>query len=151
MKMNEKTYIIVDEKYHIIKVGRSRNPQESLKAIQISNSTELAILCVFEEDIEREIKELLKKYKIRGEWYYPNPKILLEIQEKYLPNNQELALFLNSLFGEIKMSDQPICLCWIEDEESRCQFKRHKDSLITCESYEIWRACVRKEEIDFGD
>jgi len=151
MKMNEKTYIIVDEKYHIIKVGRSRNPQESFKTIQISNSTELAILCVFEEDIEREFKELLQNYKIRGEWYYPNPKTLLKIQEKYLPNNQELALFLNSLFGEIKMSDQPICLCWIEDEESRCQFKRHKGSLITCESYEIWRACVRKEEIDFGD
>ncbi|KKL61257.1 hypothetical protein LCGC14_2197110 [marine sediment metagenome] len=151
MNMNEKTHIITDKKYHIIKVGRSKNPYKHWKTIQISNSTELDMVCVFEEDIEKEIKELLKKYKVRGEWYYPNPKTMLEIQEKYLPNSQELASFINILFGEIKMSDQPICLCWIDDEESRCQFKRHKGSLITCKSYEIWKACVRKEEIDFGD
>jgi len=149
--MIEKTYIITDKKYNIIKVGTSKNPYKDLKTIQKSNRTELKMVCVFEGDFENEIKEILKNYKIRGEWYYPNPKTLLKIQEKYLPNNQELALFLNSLFGEIKMSDQPICLCWIEDEESRCQFKRPKGSLVTCESYEIWRACVRKEEIDFGD
>jgi len=149
--MNEKTYIIVDKKYHIIKVGRSKDPHESLKAIQISNSTELEIICVFEEDIEREIKELLKKYNVRGEWYYPNPKTLLEIRDKYFPNNQELDSFIDILFGELKMSDQPTCFCWVDDEESGCQFKRQEGSLITCDSYEIWRACVRKEEIDFGD
>jgi hypothetical protein len=151
MNMDEKTYIITDKKYNIIKVGRSKNPYKLLKTIQINNSTELEMVCVFEEDIEKEIKELLKKYKIRGKWYYPNSKTLLEIQEKYLPNNQELASFIYSLFGEIKMSDQPICLCRLDDEERRCQFKGHKGSLITCESYEIWKACVRKEEIDFGD
>ena len=149
--MNESTYIVADKKYHIIKVGRSKNPFKLLKTIQISDSRELEMISVFEEDIEKEIKKMLKKYIIRGEWYYPNPKTLLEIQEKYLPNNQELASFIHTLFDEIKMSDQPICLCWVDDEESRCQFKRHKGSLITCESYEIWRACVRKEDIDFGD
>ena len=142
--MNEKTYIITDKKYHIIKVGRSKNPQDL-------NITEFETVCVFEEDIEAEIKELLKNYKIRGEWYFPDPKTLLEIQEKYLPNNQELTTFIYTLFGEITMSDQPICLCWIDDEEGRCQYIRRKGSLITCESYEIWKACVRKEEIDFGD
>ena len=149
--MSEKTYIIADKKYNIIKVGRSKNPYKRLKTIQISNSAELEMVCVFEEDIEKEIKELLKNYKILGEWFYPDPETLLEIQEKYLPNNQDLASFIYNLFGEIKMSDQPICLCWVDDEESRCQYKRHKSSLITCESYEIWKACVRKEEIDFGD
>ena len=151
MNMNEKSYIIADKKYHIIKVGRSKNPYKRLKTIQINNRTELEMVCVFEEDIEKEIKELLKIYKIRGEWYYPNPKTLLKIQEKYLPNNQEIASFIDVIFGEIKISDQTICLCWLDDEESRCQFKRQKSSLITCESYEIWRACVRKEELDFGD
>ncbi len=151
MNLNEKTYIITDKKYHIIKVGRSKNPYKRLKTIQIINSTELEMVCVFEEDIEKEIKELLKNYKILGEWFYPDPETLLEIQEKYLPNNQELASFIYVIFGEIKMSDQPICLCWLDDEVSRCQYKRKKSSLITCESYEIWKACVRKEEIDFGD
>jgi len=149
--MNEKTYIISDKKYNIVKVGTSKNPYKCLKRIQKSNSTELEMVCVFEENIEKEIKELLKKYKIRGEWYYPNPKTLLEIQEKFLPNNQELASLIHNLFGEIEMSDQLICLCWVNDEESRCQYKRHKSSLTTCESYEIWKACVRKEEIHFGD
>ncbi len=151
MNMNENTYIITNKIYKIIKVGSSKDPYKRLKTIQKSNRTELEMVCVFEEDIEKELKELLKEYKIRGEWYYPDPETLLEIQEKYLPNNQELASFIYNLFGEIKMSDQPICLCWVDDEESRCQFKRHKGSLITCESYEIWKACVRKEEIDFGD
>jgi len=150
MNMNEKTYIITDKKYNIIRVGTSKNPYSHLKTIQKSNSQELEMVYVFEKYIEEEIKELLKKYKVRGEWYYPNPKTLLEIQAIYLPNNQELASFVHNLFGEIKMSDQPICLCWIDDEESRCQYKRHKSSLTTCESYEIWKACVRKEEIDFG-
>ena len=147
--MIEKTYIITDKKYNIIRVGTSKNPFKHLKTIQKSNKTELEVVCVFGEDIEKEIKELLKNYRIRGEWYYPNPKALLDIQEKYLPNNQELATFIYNLFGELKMSDQPICLCWVDDEKSRCQFKRHKGSLTTCESYEIWKACVRKEEIDF--
>jgi len=151
MNMNEKTYIITNKIYKIIKVGSSKDPYKRLKTIQKSNRTELEMVCVFEEDIEKEIKELLKNYKILGEWFYPDPETLLEIQEKYLPNNQELASFIYNLFGEIKMSDQPICLCWVDDEESRCQYKRQKSSLITCESYEIWKACVRKEEIDFGD
>ena len=151
MNMNEKTYIITDKKYKIIKVGTSKNPYKHLKAIQISNSQELEMVCVFEENIEKEIKELLKDHKIRGEWYYPNPETLIKIQEKYLPNDQELASFIYNLFGDIKMSDQPVSFCWIGDEESNCQFKRHKYSLITCESYDIWKACVRKEEIDFGD
>ncbi len=149
--MNEKTYIITDKKYNIIKVGRSKNPYEYLKAIQKSNSAELEMVCVFEGDVEEEIKELLKDHKIRGEWYYPNPKTMLEIQERYLPNNQDLVSFIHNLFGEIKISDPPICLCWLGDDETRCQYKRHKDPLITCESYDIWKACVRKEEIDFGD
>ncbi len=149
--MNEKTYIIADKKYHIIKIGRSKNPDKRLKTIQINGSTELEIICVFEKDIEREIKELLKKYKVRGEWYFPNPKTLLEIQENYLPNNQEIASLIDNLFGKIELSDQPICFCWVDDKESRCQFKQHKGSIITCESYEIWRSCVRKEEINFGD
>jgi len=151
MNLNDKTYIITDKKYNIIKVGISKNPYKHLKTIQKSNSRDLEMVCVFEEDIEKEIKELLKKYRIRGEWYYPDPKTMLEIQEKYLPNSQNLTSFLYNLFGEIKMSDQHICLCWVDDEESRCQYKRHKDSFITCESYEIWKACVRKEEIDFGN
>ncbi len=149
--MNENTYIITNKIYKIIKVGSSKNPYKRLKAIQIRNSIELEMVCVFEEDIEKEIKELLKKYKILGEWYYPDPETLLEIQEKYLPNNQDLASFIYNLFGEIIISDQPICLCWVNDEESRCQYKRHKGSLMTCESYEIWKACLRKEEKDFGD
>ena len=147
MNMNEKTYFITDKKYNIIRVGASKNPYSDLKAIQKSHSQELEIVCIFEGDVEKEIKELLKKYKVRGEWYYPYPKTLLEIQEKYLLKNQELASFINSLFGEIKMSKHPICLCWIDDEESKCQFKRHKGSLTTCESYEIWKACVRKEDV----
>jgi hypothetical protein len=146
MNMNEKTYIIANKKYHIIKVGRSKKLYKVLKK---KNSTKWEIVCGFEKDIEKEINELLKKYKILGEWYYPNPKTMREIQEKYLPNNQEIASFIYNLFGEIKMSDQPMYLCWV-DEESKCQFKRDKDSLMTCESYEIWKACVRKEEIDFG-
>ncbi|NVM44828.1 MAG: GIY-YIG nuclease family protein [Candidatus Lokiarchaeota archaeon] len=151
--MNEKMFIVTDMKYHIIKVGRSKNPYKNLKTIQKNDSNVLEIVCVFKEDIEKDIKELLKEYKIRGDWYYPNPKILLKIQEKYLPNNRVLATFINDLFGELKIDNQPICLCWVDDDESRCQFKRHKTSLITCESYEIWKACVRKEEkeIDFGD
>jgi len=149
--MNEETYIIADKKYKIIKVGRSKNPYRYLKTLQINNGKELEIVCVFEEESEKEIKELLKNDNILGEWYYPNPKTLLDIQEKYLPNNQELASFINNLFGEIEVSDPPICLCWVEDEESRCQFKRHKGSLMTCESYEIWKACVKKEELYFGD
>ena len=149
--MNEKTYIITNKIYKIIKVGSSKDPYKRLKTIQTSNSTELEMVCVFEKDIEKEIKELLKQYNILGEWYYPDPATLLEIQEKYLPNNQDLASFINNLFGEIKMGDQPICLCWVDDEASRCQNKRLKGSLITCVSYEIWKACLRKEEKDFGD
>jgi hypothetical protein len=151
MNIIEKTLIITNKKYHIINVGSSKNPYKRLKTFQISNSTELEMVCVFEEDIEKEIKELLRKYKIRGEWYYPNQKTLLEIQEKYLPNDQKLASYISNLFGELKMGDQPICLCWVDDEESKCQYKRSKSSRVTCESYEIWRACVRKEEINFED
>ena len=39
MNMNEKTYIITDKKYNIIRVGTSKNPYSHLKTIQKSNGT----------------------------------------------------------------------------------------------------------------
>ena len=108
----------------------------------------MELVCVFEGDIRKEIKELLKKYKILGDWYYPEPKTLLEIQEKFLPNNQELASFIYTTYGEIQDSDQPSCFCWIDDG-SKCPNQIQMEILTMCKSYEIWRACVRKEENDF--
>jgi len=48
MNMNEKTYIITDKKYNIIKVGRSKNPYKRLKTIQISDSIELEMNLSYE-------------------------------------------------------------------------------------------------------
>ena len=149
--MSEKSYIITDKKYNIIKIERSKNPYKDLKTFQIDTNLELEMVCVFEGDIKQELKKLLKNYKVRGEWYYPDPKTLLKIQEKYLQKRQELATFIHKLFGDIIINDQPFCFCWIDDEDSECQFQLQKGSVTSCESYEIWRACVRKEEKNFGD
>jgi hypothetical protein len=41
MNLNEKAYIITDKNYKIIKVGRTKNPYNHLKTIQISNNSEV--------------------------------------------------------------------------------------------------------------
>ena len=48
------------------------------------------------------------------------------------------------------MSERQICLCWL-DEGDECSHQKHKGSLTTCESYEIWRKCLDKEDINFED
>jgi len=40
------------------------------------------------------------------------------------------------------------CLCWLS--ECNCQFQRHKGPLTFCESYEIWKLCTNKEDINDG-
>jgi len=52
--------------------------------------------------------------------------------------------------GIIGYNQKPkkVCLCWLS--ECFCQFQRHKGPFTICESQEIFRKCLNKEDINDG-
>jgi len=41
-----------------------------------------------------------------------------------------------------------ICLCWLS--ECDCQFQRHRGPLTICESHEIYKKCLKNEDLNDG-
>jgi hypothetical protein len=68
-RVSMKTYFIFNATAETVKIGRSTDPQRRLKDLQCASSSELAMLGVFEEDIEKRLHEELKDYRVSGEWF----------------------------------------------------------------------------------
>jgi len=51
--------------------------------------------------------------------------------------------------GDLKMDEKKtICLCWLS--ECDCQFQRHRGSLTICENHEIYKKCLKNEDLNDG-
>ena len=60
-----------------IKVGYAANPKARLNGMQTANSYELVLLGMMEGSVKDEwnLHSMLDKHRVRGEWYYPCPKL----------------------------------------------------------------------------
>ena len=73
MSVNKKDslYIIQSSNKGMIKIGRSTDPDVRLKQLQTGNPSKLKLIHVFEEIGYKEkiYHELLKEFRIKGEWF----------------------------------------------------------------------------------
>ena len=71
-----KTYILKDKTNNTYKIGKSINPLKREKTLQ-SEKPNLKLIKIFENNIEKELHELYKHCRLRGEWFKLN-KVQLE-------------------------------------------------------------------------
>lgn len=78
-------YVILDEDANHIKIGRSKNVKARLNQLQIANSHKLKLLYSIPKKgyMERELHEGFKKFKVKGEWF-ENDKRILNFIEAFL-------------------------------------------------------------------
>lgn len=79
---NSKTYIIKDNSNNTYKIGKSKNPLKREKTLQ-SEKPNLKLIKIFENNIEKELHELYKDCRLRGEWFKLNNVQLEYICKKY--------------------------------------------------------------------
>jgi hypothetical protein len=73
-----KTYIMKDELNSLYKIGKSKNPRLREKTLQ-SEKPSIKMIKVINDDIEKELHNKYKDFRIRGEWFNLN-----KIQIKYI-------------------------------------------------------------------
>lgn len=75
---NYKVYFISTDNFEFIKVGISNNPYKRLKGLQQNIPNKLILLMTFNGKNYEEtlLHHFLKKYKVRGEWFELNNKII---------------------------------------------------------------------------
>ena len=76
-----KTYIIKDDLNNTYKIGRSIDPLKREKTLQ-SEKPNLKLIKIFENNIEKELHDLYKHCRLRGEWFKLN-----KVQLKYICKN----------------------------------------------------------------
>lgn len=63
-----KTYIMIDKRTLMYKIGRAKSPSYREATLQSENPL-IELIAICEEDIERQLHKLFKDYRIRGEWF----------------------------------------------------------------------------------
>ena len=84
-----KTYIIKDYNTGFYKIGKSRNPKIREKTLQSENPN-IAIVKVFNEDIEKILHDSYKENRLRGEWFNLNNIQIKYICTKYEKTNTQI-------------------------------------------------------------
>ena len=70
------TYFIQSVDGGPIKIGSSINPNERLKRLQTSHHSELRIIGIIKKNIERELHQRFNVYRLSGEWFNPEEKLI---------------------------------------------------------------------------
>jgi len=80
--INYKTYILKDETNNFYKIGKSVNPIIREKTLQSEKPT-IKMIKVFNKDIEKELHNKYKEFRVRGEWFDLNKIQINYICTKY--------------------------------------------------------------------
>lgn len=78
-------YFIQDKATKRIKIGRTRNVSQRFDSLQNSSASKLTLLYDFyikDESDEKKIHDYFVKYRLHGEWFKPDKKLLDFIKEE---------------------------------------------------------------------
>ena len=64
-----KTYLIRAEGTHLVKIGKSRDPNKRLKTLQTGSPHRLVIERVWDSDVEAELHAMWSHRRTQGEWF----------------------------------------------------------------------------------
>ena len=80
--ISQKTYIMIDKKNKLVKIGKSKTPRFREKTLQSEKPT-IELLCICEKLVESEIHNEYDLYRVRGEWFRLNNIQLQNIISNY--------------------------------------------------------------------
>ncbi len=71
IKGSDFLYFIQSNKTGLIKIGRAKNPHKRIRELQTGNGEELRLIAYFKGWAwrERDLHELLKDFRLHGEWF----------------------------------------------------------------------------------
>ena len=81
-KSISKTYLMIDTKNGLIKIGKSKNPKYRERTLQ-SEKPSINLLTTCNYDCEKELHKKYKNKRVRGEWFDLNHKEIQSIIDKY--------------------------------------------------------------------
>lgn len=81
-KSKKLTYIMHDSATGLFKIGRSSNPSVREKTLQSEKPT-IDLVSVFDMDIEAQLHEEYKDYRVRGEWFCLTWDMVLDAIKMY--------------------------------------------------------------------
>lgn len=79
-----KTYFIKNKETGLLKIGRSYDPEARAKSLQCGAGSELDIILVLDEDVERELHLMFSDDRAFNEWFYHSAAIESYIKAKRL-------------------------------------------------------------------
>lgn len=81
-KAEKKTYFIKNKETGLLKIGRSYDPEARAKSLQCGAGSELDIILVLDEDVERELHLRFSDDRAFNEWFYHSEAIESYIKTK---------------------------------------------------------------------
>lgn len=83
IRIESKIYFIRNGIDGPIKIGRSSRPNKRFTTLQTANPYQLYLLGIIkgDESVEKYLHDKFQQYRIRGEWYAPDPQFLIELRE----------------------------------------------------------------------
>lgn len=97
-------YFILGATSNLIKIGVANSAEQRLSNLRAGSSEELSllavVLCPNRGELERDLHERFKRYRVRGEWFEPAPEIVTYIAENETPL-ELLAIEHDRLAGEL--------------------------------------------------
>ena len=104
-------YFIQEGENGPIKIGRSGNPEKRLGNLQEGNPRKLKIIAVLHGDRQREneIHHELRRFGIRGEWFYPTREVF-----DYINRDQHIDYEV--------IDGNPIAVLWCDKENSMTDY-----------------------------
>lgn len=81
-KAEKKTYFIKNKETGLLKIGRSYDPEARAKSLQCGAGSELDIILVLDEDVERELHLRFSDDRAFNEWFYHSEAIESYIKAK---------------------------------------------------------------------
>jgi hypothetical protein len=81
VKEIKKTYIMIDEATSLFKIGRSSNPTTREQTLQ-SIKPVIKLIATLDRDIEKDLHEEFKDYRVRGEWFRIDFDVVFDVISK---------------------------------------------------------------------
>lgn len=79
---NSKTYIVRHPLSNLIKIGRSRDPEQRIRILSTQSGAILNTLLIVDEDIERELHTRFCQLRVHGEWFDDEQGLIAEYASK---------------------------------------------------------------------
>tara|TARA_R110002012_G_scaffold255141_1_gene434806 strand:+ start:3330 stop:3620 length:291 start_codon:yes stop_codon:yes gene_type:complete len=81
-KRQSRTYLMINRLSGYVKIGKSENPKYRESTLQ-SKEPQIDLIAIFKKDLEKELHELFKSKRVRGEWFDLNSQEIDYIKQKY--------------------------------------------------------------------